>query len=45
MDIVVAEERAAGWTPQVLGAAALEKDHGCDILSTPVGAGRRIRLR
>jgi hypothetical protein len=25
--------------PQVLGAAALEKEHGCDILSTPPEGG------
>jgi hypothetical protein len=39
MDIVVAEERAAGWTPRVIGVAALEKHHGCDILSTPPEGG------
>lgn len=39
MDIVLAEELAAGWSPRVLGAAALEKHHGCDILSTPPGGG------
>ena len=39
MDIVLAEELAAGWSPRVLGAAALEKHHGCDILSTPPDGG------
>jgi hypothetical protein len=39
MEIVLAEEVAAGWTPRVLGAAALEKRHGCDILSVPPGGG------
>jgi hypothetical protein len=34
MEIVVAEELAAGHRPHVLGAAALEKQHGCDILVT-----------
>jgi hypothetical protein len=34
MDIVVAEEIVAGHHPHVLGAAALEKQHGCDILVT-----------
>jgi hypothetical protein len=39
MEIVLAEEIAAGWTPRVLGAAALEKQHGCDILSVPPAGG------
>ena len=39
MEIVLAEEVAAGWTPRVLGAAALEKQHGCDILSVPPAGG------
>ena len=39
MDIVLAEEIAAGWTPRVLGAAAMQKQHGCDVLSTPPGGG------
>ncbi len=39
MEIVLAEERAAGWAPHVLGAAGLEKEHGCDILSGPPGGG------
>jgi hypothetical protein len=39
MEIVLAEEMAAGWTPRVLGAAALEKQHGCDILSVPPAGG------
>lgn len=40
MAIVLAEERAAGWAPVELGAAALEKQHGCDILSKPPGGGK-----
>jgi len=39
MEVVLAEEIAAGWAPRVLGAAALEKQHGCDILSTPPAGG------
>ncbi len=39
MDIVAAEERCNGWKPQVIGVAALEKQHGCDILSTPPKGG------
>lgn len=39
MAIVLAEERAAGWAPHELGAAELEKQHGCDILSTPPQGG------
>jgi hypothetical protein len=39
MAIVLAEERAAGWAPHELGVAALEKQHGCDILSTPPHGG------
>lgn len=35
MEIVVAEELAAGHQPHVLGAAVLEKEHGCDIIVTP----------
>jgi hypothetical protein len=40
MEIVLAEERAAGWTPRALRAAALEKQHGCDILSVPPDGGQ-----
>jgi hypothetical protein len=32
--IVLAEERARGWTPRVLGASE-QKANGCDIISTP----------
>lgn len=39
MEIVEAEERANGWSPQVIGVAALEKEHGCDILSVPPDGG------
>ena len=39
MEIILAEERAAGWVPRVLGAAKLEKQHGCDILSAPPDGG------
>ncbi|HEU0250933.1 MAG TPA: hypothetical protein VFR48_09435 [Solirubrobacteraceae bacterium] len=39
MEIVIAEERANGWAPHVIGVAALEKHHGCDILSTPPDGG------
>ena len=39
MTIVLAEEHAAGWTPLELRIATLEKQYGCDILSTPPGGG------
>lgn len=37
MEIVLAEERERGWQPAVIGGWAKEKEHGCDILSTPPG--------
>ena len=38
MEIVEAEEHAKGWSPHVVGVAALEKEHGCDLVSTaPTG--------
>jgi hypothetical protein len=39
MEIVIADEHGNGWTPTVIGVAALEKQHGCDILSTPPEGG------
>lgn len=39
MEIVEAEERANGWSPSVIGVAALEKEYGCDMLSVPPEGG------
>jgi hypothetical protein len=40
MEIVFAEERARGCVAELPGSWAKEKEHGCDILSTPPGADR-----
>lgn len=39
MEIVTSEERQNGWAPHVIGVASQEKEHGCDILSTPPEGG------
>lgn len=38
LQIVLAEERAKGWTPRPLGAKE-QKKHGCDIVSSPPDGG------
>jgi hypothetical protein len=38
MEIVLAEERARGCKAELPGSWAKEKEHGCDILSTPPGS-------
>src|SRR4051794_6744717 len=39
MRIVLAEEKDRGWTATAIGSARAEKQHGCDILSTPPEGG------
>jgi hypothetical protein len=38
MEIVLAEERDRGCVTELPGSSVKEKEHGCDILSTPPGA-------
>jgi hypothetical protein len=39
VEIVLREESDRGWQAQALGASGTEKEHGCDILSTPPEGG------
>jgi hypothetical protein len=39
MSIVIAEEAARGWTATPLGSTRAEREHGCDLLSTPPEGG------
>jgi hypothetical protein len=46
MEIIEAEEREKGFSPHVVSVAALEKQYGCDILSTsPTGEEHRVEVK
>ncbi len=46
MQIVEGEELSKGWKPKILGVATLEKEYGCDIISTsPQGTEERVEVK